>query len=118
MDRPIKKVTCAADLKWLYDHSAMTWEGLREEDFQLALKECGGEDPTGYVTTGKVMNEICHLSGSNAYPNNLTIFSIYPFKGLAMMVGARWMDDIVDNNAYREGYHPFDKDVGSDEDDD
>ena len=102
-----KLVTTAEELKELYDHSAMTWEGLREEDFGLALKECGGEGAKGYLTKGKVMDELCHLTGDNAYPDDLNIFSVLPFKGLAMHYGARWMDDIVDNNARREGYHPF-----------
>ena len=96
-------------LKELYNCSAMTWEGLAEESFEEALEMCGQEDAKGYVTKGKVMNEICHLSGGNAYPNDLNIFSIDKFKGLAMMVGARWMDDIIDNNAWREGYKPFRK---------
>lgn len=101
------KIENSEQLKFLYDHSAMTWEGLREDDFEVALEECGGEGAKGYITKGKVMNEICHLTGDNAYPDNLNIFSIYPFKGLAMSVGARWMDDIVENNAVREHFNPF-----------
>ena len=103
----IIKVETKEQLKALNDCSAMTWEGLIEEDFGVALDMCGAEGAKGYVTTGKVMNEICHLTGSNAYPDDLTIFSIDKFKGLAIMVGARWMDDIISNNAYREGYYPF-----------
>ena len=103
----IIKVETKEQLKALNDCSAMTWEGLIEEDFGAALDMCGAEGAKGYVTTGKVMNEICHLTGNNAYPDDLTIFSIDKFKGLAIMVGARWMDDIVSNNADREGYYPF-----------
>ena len=103
----IIKVETKEQLKALNDCSAMTWEGLIEEDFGVALDMCGAEGAKGYDTTGKVMNEICHLTGSNAYPDDLTIFSIDKFKGLAIMVGARWMDDIISNNAYREGYYPF-----------
>lgn len=105
----IIKVETKEQLKALNDCSAMTWEGLREEDFGAALDMCGAEGAKGYVTTGKVMNEICHLTGSNAYPDDLTIFSIDKFKGLAIMYGARWMDDIISNNANREGYYPFKK---------
>jgi hypothetical protein len=105
----IIKVETKEQLKALNDCSAMTWEGLREEDFSVALSMCGAEGAKGYVTTGKVMNEICHLTGSNAYPDDLTIFSIDKFKGLAITVGARWMDDIIANNADREGYYPFRK---------
>lgn len=103
----IIKVETKEQLKALNDCSAMTWEGLIEEDFGAALDMCGAEGAKGYVTTGKVMNEICHLTGSNAYPDDLTIFSIDKFKGLAIMFGARWMDDIISNNADREGYYPF-----------
>ena len=105
----IIKVETKEQLKTLNDCSAMTWEGLREEDFGTALDTCGAEGAKGYVTTGKVMNEICHLTGNNAYPDDLTIFSIDKFKGLAIMFGARWLDDIISNNADREGYYPFRK---------
>ena len=103
----IIKVETKEQLKALNDCSAMTWEGLIEEDFGAALDMCGAEGAKGYVTTGKVMNEICHLTGNNAYPDDLTIFSIDKYKGLAIMVGARWMDDVISNNADREGYYPF-----------
>ena len=103
----IIKVETKEQLKALNDCSAMTWEGLIEEDFGAALDMCGAEGAKGYVTTGKVMNEICHLTGHNAYPDDLTIFSIDKYKGLAIMFGARWLDDIVSNNADREGYYPF-----------
>ena len=103
----IIKVETKEQLKALNDCSAMTWEGLIEEDFGVALDTCGAEGAKGYVTTGKVMNEICHLTGNNAYPDDLTIFSIDKYKGLAIMVGARWMDDILSSNADREGYYPF-----------
>ena len=105
----IIKVETKEQLKALNDCSAMTWEGLIEEDFGAALDMCGAEGAKGYVTTGKVMNELCHLTGNNAYPDDLTIFSIDKYKGLAIMVGARWMDDILSSNADREGYYPFKK---------
>ena len=110
----IIKVETKEQLKALNDCSAMTWEGLREEDFGVALDMCGAEGAKGYVTKGKVMNEICHLTGDNAYPDDLTIFSIDKFsidkfKGLAIMFGVRWMDDILSSNADKEGYYPFKK---------
>ena len=101
------KVTTKEQLKELYDCSAMTWEGLVEEDFETALNEGGAEGAKGYLTTGKVMNEICHLTGSNAYRDDCNIFSIDKYRRLAISLGARWMDDIIDNNALREDYHPF-----------
>ena len=94
-------------LKELYDSSAMTWEGLREEDYEIALKECGQENADGYITKGSVMNKICKLTGDNAYPDDLNIFSIKDFKGLAIQYGARWIDDVIDNNARRQKYRPF-----------
>ena len=103
----VKKVETSEELKDLYDKWAMTWEGLDENDFDAAIKECGTADTKGYLIPGKTMNELCGLTGKNAYPDDLNIFAIYPFKGLAMFVGARWMTDIIDNNANREGYHPF-----------
>lgn len=94
-------------LKELYDSSAMTWEGLREDNFSIALEVAGQAGAKGFLTKGKVMNEFCHLTGDNAYPDDLNIFSIKDFKGLAIYFGARWMDDIIDNNARRQKYHPF-----------
>ena len=47
------------------------------------------------------------LSWQGILTGVLNIFVIYPSRGLAMFVGARWMDDIIDNNARRQDYHPF-----------
>ena len=100
----IINVETIEQLKELYDSSAMTWEGLDSNDFGEALKEVSqqGVDGTGYVTTGKVMNKLTKLTGSNRYPDDLNIFSIKDSKGLAISWGARWMDDIIDNNLSRE----------------
>lgn len=103
----IIEVKTIEQLEGLFRTSAMTWEGLRTEDFEVALQECGKDGAKGFLTKGKVMNEFCHLTGDNAYPDDLNIFSIKDFKGLAIYFGARWMDDIIDNNAYRQKYHPF-----------
>lgn len=103
----IIEVKTKEQLQELYDAWAMTWEGLRSEDFEVALQECGKDGAKGFLTKGKVMNELCHLTGDNAYPDDLDIFSIKDFKGLAIYFGARWMTDIIDNNAYRQKYHPF-----------
>ncbi len=98
----VNQVTTKEQARELYDNWAMTWEGLREEDFQLALDTCGVEGAEGYLIKGKDMNDIYNLTGNNRYPNDLNIFAIYPFKGLAIQYGARWFTDIVDNNAARE----------------
>lgn len=98
----IINVNTKEQFDFLYDNWAMTWEGLAEESFEEALEECGGENAKGYLIKGKDMNAHYHLTGTNAYPDDLNIFAIYPFKGLAMMYGARWFTDIVDNNTRRE----------------
>ena len=105
--KEIIQVNTKEQLKELYDKWAMTWEGLTEESFEEALADAGTEDSKGYVIRGEYMNKICKLTGSNAYPKDLNIFAIYPFKGIAIMYGARWMTDIIDNNARREHYNPF-----------
>ena len=98
----IINVNTKEQFDFLYENWAMTWEGLAEESFEEALAECGGENAKGYLIKGKDMNAQYHLTGTNAYPDDLNIFAIYPFKGLAMMYGARWFTDIVDNNTRRE----------------
>ena len=98
----IINVNTKKQFDFLYKNWAMTWEGLSEESFEEALEECGGENAKGYLIKGKDMNAQYHLTGTNAYPDDLNIFAIYPFKGLAMMYGARWFTDIVDNNTRRE----------------
>ena len=105
----IKRIETLKDLKELYDCSALTWEGMNENYFENACAKCSmkGKDGTIYLTSGQKMNELCHLTGNNAYPNNLNIVSIKDYNCLAVSVNARWMDDIIDNNARRESYHPF-----------
>ena len=98
----IINVNTKKQFDFLYKNWAMTWEGLAEESFEEALEECGGENAKGYLIKGKDMNAQYHLTGTNAYPDDLNIFAIYPFKGLAMMYGARWFTDIVVNTALRE----------------
>ena len=102
----IINVETKEQLKELYDCSAMTWEGLSVDEGNLkdALEACcaDGADGEIFITKGKTMNNICKLKGSNAYQNDLNIVSIKKYKCLAMSVGARWMDDICDNNARRE----------------
>ena len=102
----ITNVETKEQLKELYDCSAMTWEGLSVDEGNLkdALEACcsDGADGEVFITKGKTMNNICKLKGSNAYPDDLNIVSIKKYKCLARSVGARWMDDICDNNARRE----------------
>ena len=59
--------------------------------------------------SGKEMNNEYHLTGRNAYPNNLH-FLAFPLDGLEvgklamfkLRMQDRWFDDIVWNNARRE----------------
>ena len=94
--------------------SALTIEGLAEEsipDFIGWVKELTpmiNED--AYIIKGKTMNDAYNLTGNNAYPDDCTIVSIdlndmenynaviFP----RFQIGARWLDDIVDNNLRRE----------------
>lgn len=98
----IIKVETLEQLNKLSDCSAMTWEGLAESDFEIALQTCGNENAKGYLIKGETMNKLCELTDNNAYPNDLNIFCIDNYKGLAMSYGARWLNDIIDNNARRQ----------------
>ena len=99
--------------------SAFTWEGMDISDKNLkdiidffTKNTQGFKTPvTMYNWTGKEFNEKYGLTGSNAYPDDLNFLSIpldtWSEQGnlpiVKMQVGARWLDDIVDNNARREG---------------
>lgn len=114
----INYVESYADLRFLYDEWALTFEGLDPSDIDQVvefLQENSNltenEIPEAYIISGYYMNELCRLSGSNAYPDDLTIISFLPYGDIvAMSIGARWMTDIIDNNADREGWHPFNND--------
>ena len=94
--------------------SALTIEGLAEEsipDFIEWVKELTpmiNEDV--YIIKGKTMNDVYNLTGNNAYPDDCTIVSIdlndMENYGAVVIprfqIGARWLDDIVDNNVRRE----------------
>jgi hypothetical protein len=102
----------------LYNHSALTFEGLVtdeenmnevyeffEENFNLKERKC-------YVITGKQMNEQYRLNGNNAYQDDLSIVCFdlenFPKADIQKLAikrfefGGRWFDDVVDNNALRE----------------
>lgn len=102
----------------LIKDSALTWEGLKmdtEADYKQVtdwMRERGANPKTEnvYITTGKTMNTLENLTGSNAYPNDLSIvsFKLSEIENAMKLtlarfeVGGRWMDDIVDNNRNRE----------------
>ena len=74
--------------------------------YDMLLSEAGIGKPAGYVTfNGADMNKEYGLSGSVAYPDDLT-FIAFPLDDLdvgklamfKLKMGDRWFDDIVDNN--------------------
>lgn len=68
------------------------------------------EEVIGYIWYGCTMNSLYNLHNDNQYPDDLPFlcFDRKSFNGsgnlnvFKMMVGARWLDDIVANNAVRE----------------
>ena len=108
----IENVTTKMQLDNLYNNSAFTIEGLAEDsipDLISWLEESTTfttDEPIVYVTKGYVMNLAYGLVGDNAYNNDLTIISIIDIDSLKIAlkrfsIGARWFDDIVDNNVSR-----------------
>lgn len=107
-----------AKIKELENGSAFTWEGIRISDGDLkAITEYFKKNTpsiklpiTFYTWKGKLFNDMYGLTGTNAYPEDLNFLSIAldqwsKMGNLPMIkiaVGARWLDDIVDNNARRE----------------
>lgn len=99
--------------------SAITWEGLNKDDDSLSqavdfftTESKGFKVPCDiYWWSGKEFNDKYGLTGDNRYPDDLNFISIpldmWSEMGnlpmLKFQVGARWLDDIVDNNARREG---------------
>ncbi len=109
-----KTLTTREELEELCNCSALTWEGMSLDDENI--KDIGewltqhGVDISNAVLniiSGKLMNSTYKLTGTNAYPDDLNIVSITgidvgPIIIARFQVGARWFDDIVDNNAERE----------------
>ena len=107
-----KELTTREELDGL--GSALTLEGLAEDsipDFiEWVKKYTPMKSETAYIIKGKTMNEVCNLTGDNAYPDDCTIVSIRledMEDSMAVVmprfkIGARWFDDIVANNLRRE----------------
>ncbi len=101
-------------LNQLYTSSALTIEGLDADDVDSlmdALEDISGvENRVAYVISGAAMNAAYALTGSNAYPDDLTIVCVNldDLKSIDKLItarfsfGGRWFDDVVDNNAARE----------------
>ena len=112
----VKNVNSGSELAYLYDHSALTWEGLviTEDSLSqvsdwLKSKDALISEPSFYVIKGKFMNDYYELTGTNRYQDDLNIVSVDPeCINLGKVIiarfesGGRWFDDIVDNNEDRE----------------
>lgn len=95
-----------------FNTSAFTFEGIditnkqSNKELETALRENGyaEDDILAYHYSGKDMNEKYNLTGDNRYPDDLTFLTIPKFYNpmFKMLAGARWFDDIVDNNLRRE----------------
>ncbi len=109
-------VKTKAQLEELVKESALTWEGLdtSDESLKQVFDWLKGYTPLKcervYITSGGLMDVAYGLTGTNAYPANLSIVSVRLCdmeKPMAIAiprfrVGGRWLDDIVSNNRRRE----------------
>ena len=101
-------------LEELVKGSALTLEGLAESSFDEFLdwvKDIAGlKTRRLYVTKGMLANSEWGLTGDNAYQNDLNIVSVKlddmeDWNKVVMprfQIGARWADDIYENNVRRE----------------
>lgn len=104
------------DFDKLYNGSWFTIEGAGGDlnEWKEGLQDMLNQEGIGTIQewetfSGKEMNDNYNLTGSNRYPDDLT-FLCFSLDGLEigklamfkMRFGARWFDDIVDNNARRE----------------
>lgn len=103
----IIKVTTKEQLETLRSKSIFTWEGMSEDEDNLeqiynALKSEGfkQEQMTIYIFKGKLMNLAYDLIGDTRYKDDLTFVSIADYYNPIVKIkfGARWLDDIIDNN--------------------
>ena len=80
------------------------------ETVEEQLVKIDTSEITGYIWYGSTMNELYQLSGDNQYQDDLPFlcFDNKCFNGsgnlnvFKLMVGARWLDDIVCNNSIQE----------------
>lgn len=108
-----------SDIQALEKGSAFTWEGMAtsEDNLQSIVDFFKENTPTVklpikfYIWSGKTMNDLYSLTKGVAYPDDLSFVSIpldcWPDLGnlpiIKFQVGARWLDDIVDNNKVHLG---------------
>lgn len=108
----VKELTTLEELNDL--GSALTMEGLAESSipdlFDWVEQHTPMKNRNAYIIKGATMNRIYGLTGNNAYPDDCTLVAIkledienyMKIVISRFQIGARWFDDIVDNNAMRE----------------
>ena len=104
------------DFDKLYNGSWFTIEGAGGDlnEWKEGLQQILDDEGIGTIQewsefSGEEMNDVYQLTGSNRYPDDL-VFLAFSLEGLnvgklamfKMRFGARWFDDIVENNARRE----------------
>ena len=107
-------VTNKSILSELYNNSALTMEGLSENNIINFLEWINEYTKTldslkVYIIKGSVMNELYELTECNLYNDELNIVCVKlsdmeDFNKIVLPkfeVKARWFDDIVDNNKKR-----------------
>lgn len=111
-ERYIVKQATEQDIRDMYDRSEWTWEGMSDDednlnqiaDFLEINVPKLAQPYTFWIWQGDMFNDMYGLTGRNAYPDDLTFVAVddlyEPF--LKIQYGARWLDDIVDNNLERE----------------
>ena len=137
---PVKDVVfkqaSSSDLDRFYKNSDFCIEGLNMSDikdkqplinFWNKLKMEGWNIPETvevWICDGKLMDSKYDLSGTNAYQDNFhfSFFSLeygkrhgeYDCAALKLRLGARYFNDVVDNNEYREylaGRHEYSEQI-------
>ncbi len=114
----LAKVPENREVEFLNDfcsHSMFTFEGIdltskegkkSVKDLEHLLRENGytKKEFVGYHFTGAVMNKHYHLTGDNAYPDDLVFLVIPDYYNpvVKSQCGARWFDDIVANNRIKQ----------------
>lgn len=112
-----KEFADEATVRELAANSALTWEGMATSDDNLQAIVDDFKENTNiklpvhfYIFSGKLMNEMYGLTQNNAYPDDLNFVAVdldnwASMRKLPMYrlsIGARWLDDIVDNNRVRQ----------------
>lgn len=105
------------ELEELYNGSAFTIEGVivDEENLEYLYNwfrkyGCDMNQKVFYNIKGKTMNDTYGLTDSNAYPDDTNILCVKledlsDIRAIAVprfSIGARWFDDVVDNNERRQ----------------